>query len=32
MLGHRLSARARTVTTIAGQLLVLALAIRLATS
>jgi threonine/homoserine/homoserine lactone efflux protein len=32
LLGHRLSARARTVTTIAGQLLVLALAIRLATS
>lgn len=32
LLGHRLSPRARTITTIAGQLLVLALAIRLATS
>lgn len=32
LLGHRLSPRARTVTTVAGQLLVLALAIRLATS
>ncbi len=32
LLGHRLSPRARTTTTLAGQLLVLALAIRLATS
>jgi arginine exporter protein ArgO len=32
LLGHRLSPRARTITTIAGQLLVLALALRLATS
>jgi arginine exporter protein ArgO len=32
LLGHRLSPRARTITTVAGQLLVLALAIRLATS
>jgi threonine/homoserine/homoserine lactone efflux protein len=32
LLGHRLSPRARTITTIVGQLLVLALAIRLATS
>ena len=32
LLGHRLSPRARTITTIAGQLLVLGLALRLATS
>jgi arginine exporter protein ArgO len=32
LLGHRLSSRARAITTIAGQLLVLALALRLATS
>lgn len=32
VLGHRLSPRARTITTVAGQLLVLALAVRLATS
>lgn len=32
VLGHRLSPRARTITTVAGQLLVLGLAIRLATS
>jgi arginine exporter protein ArgO len=32
VLGHRLSPRARTITTVAGPVLVLALALRLATS